>query len=401
MKNILIILLLVVNLSMVISQPITAKEKDFISLAYVSLSMLNMHKLEASEVKPLLDRYNWNGISDVALINGVFMTGKDGSIITFWNRDEWPAVFEGINYKGDSIDEQKQREMLCSKKVVKEVVKYFKKKGIDIWISQTPYCWLTGGSLGAVLEEHEKTMLYAHRLNRFARKFGCVGLDFDFEFPPTERQAQGYRELMQESKRLGMKVSVCAIQPTVDKSYQDNCFPDDAAVNSHEGKYMKWEKIVGEGIVDNINVMQYLAYNPKQKQMDVNVKYEKMSIWEKAYPEEFTSSRKVNMLCGIGYYSLMFPEAKVGKNIKGKGTLNFNQLYEKYGQAAYTDGLVGGEHAVWTTDDVRDIVRTAKAKGWKGVFTWLVTHDFTLEHPLKYNRQQALAEEVEKIWKNE
>lgn len=83
MKNILIILLLVVNLSMVISQPITAKEKDFISLAYVSLSMLNMHKLEASEVKPLLDRYNWNGISDVALINGVFMTGKDGSIITF------------------------------------------------------------------------------------------------------------------------------------------------------------------------------------------------------------------------------------------------------------------------------------------------------------------------------
>lgn len=75
-----------------------------------------------------------------------------------------------------------------------------------------------------VLEDHEKTMLYAHRLNRFAHKFGCVGLDFDFEFPPTERQAQGYRELMQESKRLGMKVSVCAIQPTVDKSYQDNCF---------------------------------------------------------------------------------------------------------------------------------------------------------------------------------
>lgn len=115
---------MVVNLSMVISQPITAKEKDFISLAYVSLSMLNMHKLEASEVKPLLDKYNWNGISDVALINGVFMTGKDGSIITSWNRDEWPTVFDGIDYKGDFIDEQKQREMLCSKKVVKEVVKY-------------------------------------------------------------------------------------------------------------------------------------------------------------------------------------------------------------------------------------------------------------------------------------
>ena len=45
--------------------------------------------------------------------------------------------------------------------------------------------------------------------------------------------------------------------------------------------------------------------------------------------------------------------------------------------------------------------KNCQAKGWKGVFTWLVTHDFTLEHPLKYNRQQALAEEVEKIWKNE
>ena len=54
---------------------------------------------------------------------------------------------------------------------------------------------------------------------------------------------------------------------------------------------------------------------------------------------------------------------------------------------------------MWTTDDVRDIVKTAKAKGWSGVFTWVVSHDFTLEHPLKYNRQQALAEEVEKIWK--
>ena len=66
---------------------------------------------------------------------------------------------------------------------------------------------------------------------------------------------------------------------------------------------MKWEKIVGEGIVDNINVMQYLAYNPQLKRMDVNVKYEKMSTWEKAYPEEFTSSRKVNMLL---WYRLLF-----------------------------------------------------------------------------------------------
>ena len=205
---------------------------------------------------------------------------------------------------------------------------------------------------------------------------------------------------MQESKRLGMKVSVCAIEPTVGNSYLDNCTPEEAGINNnHEARYMKWEDIIDQEMVDYINVMQYLGYNPKTKQMDVNVKYKKMNVWEKAYPQEFTDDRKVKMLCGIGYYSFMLPEAKKGKKIQGKGTLNYNQLYEKYGKSAYTDRVVGGEHAVWTTDDVRDIVKTAKAKGWSGVFTWVVSHDFTLEHPLKYNRQQALAEEVEKIWK--
>lgn len=403
MKNILIAFLLVSSMLVLVVQPATAKEreKDFISLAYVSLPFLNMHKMQASEVRELLDRYNWRGISDVALIGGIFMTGQDASIVVSWEKQSWPAVYEGVDYKGDPIDEQRQRDMLCSRKVVREVIKYFKKKKINIWLCQTAYGWLTGGSLGVVLEEHEKTLLYAQRLNHFARELGCIGLDFDWEFPPTARQAQGYRELMQESKRLGMKVSVCAIQPTVDKAYQDNCFPDNAGINNHEGKFMKWEEIIGKEMVDHVNVMQYLGYNPKQKRMDVNVKYEKMGIWEKAYPDEFTSTGKIKVLCGIGFYSFMLPEAKVGKQISGKGALNFNQLYEKYGASAYTDEVVGGEHAVWTTNDVRDIVKKAKARGWKGVFTWLVTHDFTLKHPLQYNRQQALAEEVENIWKKE
>lgn len=70
MKNILIVFLLVSSMLVLVVQPTTAKEKekDFISLAYVSLSLLNMHKMQASEVKDLLDRYNWRGISDVALI---------------------------------------------------------------------------------------------------------------------------------------------------------------------------------------------------------------------------------------------------------------------------------------------------------------------------------------------
>lgn len=400
-KNIVISLLLMIGMLPASVQPVNAKtkEKDFISLAYVALNFLQLENREASEVKDVLNQYNWRGISDVALIGGVFTAGKDGTLLVSWNKEEWPAVYEGLDYKNDSIDEQAKRDKLCSKEVIKEVLKYFKKRKIDIWLCETAYSWITGGSLSVVVENSEMTRLYAKRLCGLARELGCIGVDFDWEFPPTARQAQGYRELMQECKGLGMKVSVCAIQPTVTKEYQDKCFPDNVGFNNHEAKYMKWEEIVDKEIVDHINVMQYLGYNPQQKQMDVNVKYEKMGIWEKAYPNEFTEDRKINMLCGIGFYSFMLPEAKVGKNIKGNGALNFTRLYEKYGDAAYTDRVLGNEHTVWTTDDVRDIVKTAKERGWKGVFTWLVSHDFTLEHPLKYNRQQALAEEVEKIWK--
>lgn len=57
MKNILIVFLLVSSMLDLVVQPTTAKEKekDFISLAYVSLSLLNMHKMQASEVIELLD----------------------------------------------------------------------------------------------------------------------------------------------------------------------------------------------------------------------------------------------------------------------------------------------------------------------------------------------------------
>lgn len=398
MKNRVTLFLLVTSLLCTVIQPLSAKEKDFISLAYVSLPFLKMHELKQDEVYEVLNQYNWNGISDVALIGGVFTAGQDGSLVVSWNKKSWPEPFEGLDYKGDSIHEQQRRDVLCSKGMIKRIVKYFKDKDIDIWLSEQGYGWLTGGSLGKILEDHKMTLQYAKRLNKLARQLGCVGLDFDWEFPPTARQAEGYRELMCESKRLGMKVSVCAIQPTVNKAYQDNCFPDDAGVNNHEGKYMKWEEIIGEEMVDHINVMQYLGYNSESKAMDVNVKYDKMKVWEQAFPKEFTSEGNIKMLCGIGFYSFMLPEARAKQGIKGKGTLNYNQLYEKYGEAAYTEKVVGGEHAVWTTDDVREIVKTAKARGWRGVFTWLVSHDFTLKHPLKYNRQQALAEEVEKIW---
>lgn len=263
----------------------------------------------------------------------------------------------------------------------------------------SPYSWITGGSLAIIAEDEELTKLYAKRVCDFAKELGCIGIDFDWEYPPTERQAEGYRQLICECKQYGMKTSICAIQPTVTKEYQDKCFPGDTEFNNHVAKYMKWEEIIGKQMVDQINVMQYWGYNPKLKSMDVNVKYEKMSIWEKSYPDEFTDNRKIDMLCGIGFYSFMLPEAKERQNIKGSGEKSFNGLYEMYGKGAYTERLVGGDHAVWTTNDVRNIVKYAKKQGWKGVFTWLVTNDFTKKHPDEYSRQQALAEEVEKIWK--
>lgn len=401
-KNKIVTVLYLMCIFLTTIQPVNAKnrnkDKNFISLAYVALNFLQLEEKQPAEVKGVFDQYNWRGISDVALIGGVFTAGKDATLITLWNKDEWPPVYEGMDYKNDPINEQVKRDKLCSKAVIKEVVKYFKKKKINIWLCETAYSWITGGSLGVVVEDSVMTKLYAKRLCGLARELGCIGVDFDWEFPPTARQAQGYRELMSECKKQGMKVSVCAIMPTVTKEYQDKCFPGIAGFNNHEAKHMKWEEIVEKEIVDHINVMQYLGYNPTSKQMDVNVKYEKMNVWEKAYPNEFTGQRKINMLCGIGFYSFMLPEAKVGKNIKGNGALNFTALYEKYGESAYTDRVLGGEHTVWTTDDIRSIVRHAKKQGWKGVFTWLVSHDFTLKHPLKYNRQQALAEEVEAIW---
>lgn len=401
MKNIIVTLFLLfgVLLSNVQQAAAKTKKSEFISLAYVALNFMQLQDKEASEVKDVLNQYNWRGISDVALIGGVFTAGKDATLLVSWNKEEWPPVYEGLDYKNDPINEQAKRDNLCSKEVIEEVVRYFKKKKINIWLCETAYSWITGGSLSVVVEDSAMTKRYAERLCGLARELGCIGVDFDWEFPPTQRQAQGYRELMQECKRLGMKVSVCAIQPTMSKEYQDKCFPGNNGLNNHEAKYMKWEDIIGEGMVDNINVMQYLGYNPQQKQMDVNVKYEKMGIWEKAYPKEFTSDRKINMLCGIGFYSFMLPEAKAKQNVKGNGALNFTRLYEKYGKAAYTDRVLGGEHTVWTTDDVRQIVRHARKNGWKGVFTWLVSHDFTQKHPRKYSRQQALAEEVEKIWR--
>jgi len=369
-------------------------DESFMSLAYVSMPHLKLHEVEPEDVKSILDSYRWEGISDIALINGVYMTGKDGSIITRWNESEWPEVFEGEDYLGRPIKEQALRNRLCSREVVDEVMYYFKKKGMKLWVSQKAAGWLTGGSLGVVLEDEKMTKDYAVRLEKFVRQLGFVGVDFDWEFPPNKIQAVGYRRLMKAVKEAGLKVSVCAIRPPKGMAYGDMCIPRKADENGPAGQYMAYDKIIGEQMVDYINVMQYLGYNPQTGQMDVEVKKAKMGEWENFYPEGFTAKQKVKFLCGIGYYSYLIPEyAKEGE----KGGKNMSFLYETYGEEALNEKVING-HAVWSTTDVREIVKYAKKQGWNGVFTWLVTHDFNNDIPVEYSRQNALAEEVNHIW---
>lgn len=374
------------------------EDKKFISLAYVALGQLGLHNVSPDEVAPLLDKYNWNGITDIVAISGLFIAGSDGSIVTSWNKEQWPPMYEGVDYLGNPITEQYDRDILCSKEVLREMFNYFQEKGIDTWVSQIALGWLQGGSLGTVCKSSELTKKYAKNVYDFAQEFGCIGVDLDWEFPPTEREAEGYREFMRELKRLGTRVSVCAITPTIgNKTYTDMPIPvefDPEAINNHEGRYMKWEEIIDQEMVDQINVMQYFGYNPETKQMDFEIKKEKMKIWEDCFPREFTEDRKVDILSGIGYFSYMIPKAD---GIERQTTYNVPQIYEKFGEEALDDRVVGG-HTLWVTDDIRDMVRYAKSQGWSGVFTWLVSHDLTLDMPQEYSRQQALAEEMEKIW---
>lgn len=372
-------------------------EKKFISLAYVALYQLNFNQINARDVAPFLDKYNWNGITDVAIIGGVFLAGSDGSIVAKWNEESWPPVNLEPDYMGRPSNEPTKRGWLCSKEVVKATFNYFQSKGMKMWLSQSAASWMSGGSLSTVCKDSILTKKYALNLYHLAQEFNCVGVDLDWEFPPTEREAEGYVQLMKELKALGTKVSVCAIQPAKGRLYKDIAMEVSANIGDNPSRFMDWEEIVREGVVDQINVMQYHGYNSESKQMDVEVKKEKMSEWEQAFPDEFTSNNRVDMMCGIGYYSFLIPKDGVTQK---RGYMTIPQIYEEYGEELLNSRVVG-DHTLWTTNDVREIVRHATDMGWSGVFTWLVTHDAQLDMPQQYSRQQTLSNEVDSIWANE
>lgn len=239
MKKITIILSAMLLVATSFSCNTEKYQKDFISLAYVSLPMLKLHEAQPEEIKSILDSYRWEGISDVAFLGGIFEAGQDGSLVASWNKQEWPDVFVGLDYKGDSINEQALRDRLCPRQSIQNLVNYFKEKELRLWLTVKASGWLTGGSFGVVLKDEDLTVKYTDKVCALAREFGFEGIDFDWEFPPTEIEAEGYRRMMRLCKERGFKVSVCAIQPTVGSDYLDNCMPSEAGVNAHAGRFMK------------------------------------------------------------------------------------------------------------------------------------------------------------------
>lgn len=352
-------------------------KNEFLSLAYLSTSMIGLYQVAPENVASYLDKYHWGGISDVAIIKGVFMTGKDGSIITSWNKETWPEVSEeAITYENKKLDENKERNSLCSKEVVIETIKYFKRKGVRIWFCQQGYGWLSRNtSQEIVLQNPELTKKYANNLINLCKEFDCYGVDFDDEFP-SAAATEGYHNLMRMTKASGFKVGVCAQQ-----TYEAQAHAD-----------MNWEKIVSEGIVDHINSMHYTAglCADESSEARMKVRVDAIDGWEQNFPQCFKGNdTKVKFLSGIGYYTSKKP------------ALNMMKLYEKYGEKAYTQGTFDDETFAFTTDNVKAAVQLAKDRGWAGVFTWLTSHDFTTDHPAEYSRQKALESQVNKIWSQE
>lgn len=359
---------------------------DFISMAYLASNLIGLHKQQPENVTSFLNKYHWEGISDVIIIKGIFMMGKDGTLITGWNKDDWPDISkEAIDYNGENLDEQKEREKLCSKEIVEETVKYFKRKGIRIWFSQQGYGWLSRKTSQEItLKNLGLTQNYAQTLTALCKEFGCYGVDFDDEFPSKEAVA-GYRFLIKYVKEAGLQVSLCLQSDYQSKPHE--------VLNFHE--------MIANGIVNHIHCMQYTAglIADPSTEARLKVRANTLEAWEKAFPSSFQGNQnQVKFLSGIGYYT------------NGSSPLNMMKLYNKFGEKAFTDGIFHnlspskGEEKVYyvfTLDNIKGIVRQAKERGWSGVFIWLTSHDFTTDFPDKYSRQISLREEIETIWKQE
>ncbi len=345
-------------------------DEEFISMAYLSMYMGYMQNMTKDDVVPYLDNYRWEGISDIAFIDGNFFPGKDGTLLTGWNKDEWPPICE--TYMGEKIDEPYCRSLLVSKEVMTEAINFFRNKGIRIWMSVTSSGWDQGGSISIICENPKLIEKFADEICAFCREFGVYGVDFDWEFPRTKAESDGYRNLIKRIHDSGYKTSVCATVPT------NHGYP------VYFGQYMDFDEMIDNDVVDQIHHMQYVGFDESKQCIDLNVKKKNMEAWEKSFPVQFTDKRKARLMTGIGFYSYY-------------GT-PLGQLFDKYGLDFYYMNGVLPNDGYYTPDNVKELVRYAHEMGWGGVFTWLVTHDLSKEHPDCVSLQYALGDEVQHIW---
>lgn len=368
------------------------KNYRFISAAYFSPNLVvGWSPTDFATCKAVLDRWEWDGLSDVILIETLFTNGMDGSLVHQWNKDEWPQTWEEVHgdTPGGSTPEQYIRDKLCSREVIEQMVHYFRMKGIRVHIAITATGWLTPGSLGAVMDSNELCDKYSDNLMAFAESLGVYGIDFDYEFPTTARHREGYHRII---KRImdseNFHVSICAIQPIeFEMDYASNYI--DQAVNT-------------------INEMAY-SYNVDGKVRHTNNFFNNFPNLKDDYGLNPNPNKddETGLLIGIATYGRNDSDPSLFKNGM--------DLWDDFGMSGLTPLALNSEGMPSNTEyekwhgDVRvntpngayQMVLNAHSMGARGVFTWLMTHDFEVIIPEKYRIQHAIAQAVEKVWAEE
>ncbi len=366
---------------------------SFVSITYLPLVRLGLGNTKAENVNKILDRYRWQGLTEVVFIGGVFMAGQDGSLVYRWRKSLAPPPFEGVGYYGDRVSEKTMRSNLIDRDVIVKAIAYFKEKGVKVSLAQTGLGWMNGGSLGIVASTPNMVDSYTTNLVSFAKELGFDRIDFDWEYPATQAEGDGYADIMRQVKQKGMPVSVCVILPFKHEKYSDLPVPASAQDDErYDERFMNYRKLISEGMIDRLHVMHYLAYDEQVGAFTLDKRHQKMALWEKAYPELFQENATVDILSGIGFNGFRPAHHNGGK----KATKAYGQLYQSFGRSKETQACQDS-YCFWTPSDVYTLVHDAHARGWKGVFTWAAPFDVEKDVSDDVSLQSALEKAFKEI----
>lgn len=353
------------------------EKREFVGLTYVALSFLNLQRDGLIDPVPVLDEYRWNGLTDVVLIDGVCHAGRDGSLIYKERNEPFPEPVVFTNASGVAQSEAADWSRLCSTQTIRGVVRYFQQQGLRVWIAVTTPAWMEGGSLAVVCEDAALTEKYGVHLANHAKDLGCVGVDFDWEFPASREQADGYLRLIETVRCQGLRTGICALSlPT----------PGSAE------RYMNYDRLIEERLVDHIGVMHYHGYNPATGLMEISRKMQVSNQWKAKYPALFKRDTPIQMLNGIGFYSHRASRAPG----EAFAELSMQRLYSEYGDRLLGRREVEG-HAYWRPRDVEEIIQRSRQDGWSGCMSWLVSHDVKKTAPDEVSLQHAWAKAYAEI----